>query len=293
MVALSTMSKVIPVASLKGGVGKSVVTSHLGLALQDQGLKVGFLDIDLTGATLPSALEIPEPFPYVGLDTGQEKMFPVKINGYEVFSLAFRFGKAALLWKGGEDKVQAFGKEFDLHGTGRFDLVKQMLANVCFSNPDYLLIDCPPTAGDETLALWEHMKDIWGLILVCQPTNLSVVDIERAINMVEVKRLPLLGMVGNMVFTVCPQCKHTFSPFLDGGIDLEGFCQRRGIPYLASIPLTPDKGLLKATFNDLADAVKRAQPVEIWHKSLEEKVIEGATKGIIKGIFSKKSLHLP
>ncbi|GAI81916.1 unnamed protein product, partial [marine sediment metagenome] len=89
---------------------------------------MGYLDCDLSGANLPSALSIPEPFPYVGLDTAREKMLPVKINGYEIFSLAFRFGKAALMWEGGEQKVMAFGKEFTLTGSGRYELVRQMLA---------------------------------------------------------------------------------------------------------------------------------------------------------------------
>jgi ATP-binding protein involved in chromosome partitioning len=283
---MNEMTKAIPVASLKGGVGKSVVTANLGLALRDKGFKIGFLDIDLTGATLPSALEIPEPFPWVGLDTAQEKMLPVTINGYEVFSIAFRFGKAALLWKGGEEKVKAFGQEFELRGTGRFELVRHMLANVQFSDPDYLLVDCPPTAGDETLSLWQYMKYIWGLILVCQPTNLSVQDIERALNMVEAKRLPLLGMVGNMIGTVCPRCGHSFSPFLDGGVDLEDFCRSRGVPFLTSVPLTPNKELLKQVFSELAAKIIQVEPVKIWQRSFKERVIEGATRGIVQGLFS-------
>ena len=277
--------KTIPVLSLKGGTGKSTVCANLGLALRDSGNRVGFGDFDLSGANLPSALSIPEPFPYVGLDTAREKMLPVKINGYEIFSLVFRFGKAALLWEGGTQKIRAFGQEFEMRGTGRYQLVKQMLANVEFGELDYLLYDLPPQSGDEVLSLFEHIQNLWGAILVCQPTNLAVQDIERTLNMVEVKKIPLLGMVGNMTQAICPQCQHYFSPFLDVGVDLGGFCNARGIPYLASIPLTPDKELINEAFCSLADKVVELEPVKIWHKSFKAQLEGNIMKGIVRGLF--------
>jgi Mrp family chromosome partitioning ATPase len=279
--------KSIPVISVKGGTGKSTICAGLGLALRDAGFRVGFLDCDVTGANLPSALGIPEPFPWVGLDTEHQKMLPVRQDGYEVFSLAFRFGKAALMWKGGEETVTAFGQTFHLRGSGRFQLVKQMLSNVQFSDLDYLLLDCPPGTGDETLSLWDNLKDLWGLVLVCQPTNLSVQDIERALNMVEVRKLPLIGMAGSMMETICPSCDHHFSPFLDGGVDLVGFCQKRGIPFLASIPLVPDREKLKQEFGRLADRVMQNQRVKIWELSFKQKIQRGVLRGLVEGMFNK------
>lgn len=283
----------IPVISVKGGTGKSTVCARTALALRDLGLKLGLLDIDLTGATLPSALGMAEPFPHVGLDTERQKMFPIKYDGLEVFSLAFRFGKAALMWKGGEQKIKAFGQEFDFTGTGRYQLVSQMLSNVEFSPLDYLLIDCPPTTGDEALSLWEHLKEVWGLLLVCQPTNLSLQDIERALNMIEVKHLPLLGMVGSMMETICPSCGQHFSPFLDGGVDLPAFCRQRGIPFIASIPFVPDAQILNGVFNRLAQDIHGCaglsplKPVEIWQRSFKDKLVEATTKGIVRAVFSR------
>lgn len=276
--------KEIPIFSLKGGTGKSTVVAGLGLALKDR-VKVGFLDVDLSGPNLPSALGIPEPFPHVGLDTAREKMLPVKINGYKVFSLAFRFGKAALIWQGGEQKVKAFGKEFTLTGTGRYELVRQMLSNVDFGELDYLLLDLPPQSGDEVLSLFEHIKALWGAILVCQPTNLAVQDIERTLNMVEVKRIPLLGMVGNMTYCIAPKSGEVFSPFLDAGVNLEKFCNQRGIPYLASIPLTPDRNAIDRIFRNLADTVIKLEPVKIWERSFKEKLEAAVMKGVVKGLF--------
>lgn len=276
--------KSLPIVSVKGGTGKSTVCAHLGLSIRDIGFKVGFLDIDVTGSNLPTALGIPEPFPHVGLDTSREKMLPVKLNGYEIFSLAFRFGKAALMWKGGEQRIRAFGKDYDLRGTGRYQLVRQMLHNVEFGELDYLLIDCPPTTGDEVLSLLEHLKDIWGVILVCQPTNMAVQDIERALNMVEVKKLPVIGMVGNMVEVICPRCEQHFSPYLDGGVDLEGFCRRRGIPYLESIPFSPPS----TTFDNLAQKVIDAELVKIWKRTFKQRLGDAVVKGAVKGIFGKE-----
>ncbi len=277
--------KTIVIFAIKGGVGKSTVTAGLGTALRDNGFRVGFADFDYYGSNLPTALGIPEPFPYVELDTAREKMLAVKINGYEIFSLSFRFGKAALIWEGGEQKVTVFGQEFILHGTGTYELVKQMISNVEFSQCDYLLLDMPPSSGDITLSLFENISELWGIILVCQPTNLAVQDIERTLNMMEVKRLPLLGMAGNMSYAIAPKSKEEFFPFLDAGVDLEGFCNQRGIPYLASIPLTPEKELIDSKFQRMAEKVIAAAPVRIWQKSFKQRVEEATVKGIVKGLF--------
>ena len=275
--------KAVPVLSVKGGVGKSTICAHLGLTLRDKSYRVGFLDCDVTGANLPSALGIPEPFPHVGIDTERQKMLAVNADGYQIFSLAFRFGRAALMWTGGEQRIEAFGQEFELNGTGRYELIRQMLQNVEFSELDYLLVDCPPGTGDEVLSLLEYLKDIWGVILVCQPTALAVQDIERALNMVEVKKLPVIGMVGNMVEVVCPDCGRHFSPYLDGGVDLEGFCGERRIPYLESVPFSPN-GLI---FDSLAKKVIETEPVKIWKKTFKQKLQEAAVDGTIKAIFGK------
>lgn len=275
------------VLALKGGTGKSTVTARLGLALKEKGFRIGYLDCDLSGATLPTALGIPEPFPHPEVDVQRNKMSPIKVNGYEIFSLAFRFGKAALLWEGGEQTVEAFGQKFTLRGTGRWQLVKRMLSNIEFGELDYLLLDLPPQSGDEVLSLFENLKDVWGAILVCQPTNLSAEDMDRALNMIEVKRIPLLGMVGNMVYTVCPKCEHDFSPFIDAGVDLDDFCERRGIPYLIGIPLTRSQAVLEETFLLLARKVLNIEPVRIWEKSFKERLEVATLKGVIKATFKE------
>lgn len=279
--------KSVPIFSIKGGTGKSTVTAGLGIAFRDLGLRVGFADFDYYGSNLPTALGIHQPFPHVQLDTGHQKMLAVKTDGYEIFSLAFRFGTtAAIMLQGGEEVVKAFGQTFHLRGTGTYELVKQMIAHVEFSELDYLLLDLPPTSGDITISLFENIKDLWGVILVCQPTNLAVQDIERTLDMVEAKRIPLLGLVENMKETHCPYCGQVFSPFLDGGIDLAAFCKNRGIPYLASIPLTQDKKFISTLFAVLANLVLTIEPVKIWDKGFKRKLEAVAIKSIVKGVFS-------
>ena len=280
--------KKILILAVKGGTGKSTVTAGLAQALKTMGLRVGLMDLDLSGANLPMAIGMLEPLPHAPIDIEKEKMLAVQYDGFEIFSLAFRFGSAALLWGGSEQTIKAFGKEFHLRGTGRYQLVKQMLENVQFGDLDYLLVDNPPSTGDEVLSLYENMPDIYGCILVSQPTNLAVEDMERALDMVESKELPLIGMVGNMVSALCPSCGHEYYPFAVPGVDLELFCRRRMVPYLLSIPMTPETGVLQERFAQLAEIVINQQPVHIWEKAfkdrLENAIVKGAMKAVIKGI---------
>ncbi|MDD5510443.1 MAG: P-loop NTPase [Dehalococcoidales bacterium] len=281
-------TKKILLLAVKGGTGKSTTTVGLGKALGSKGFHIGFLDIDLSGANLPMALGMQEPLPHVPVDMIKEKMLAVKYDGFEIFSLAFRFGTAALLWGGGNRIVKAFGQEFKLDGTGRYNLVKQMIQNVEFGDLDYLLIDNPPSSGDEVLSLYDNMPDIYGCILVSQPTNLAVEDMERALDMIENKRLPLIGMVGNMVNAICPHCHQEFYPFSAPGVELEDFCRAKGVPYLISIPMTTDKTMLECRFGELAGIVLSQKPVLIWERSFKERfenaVIQGAMKAALKGI---------
>ncbi len=281
------MFKILCLA-VKGGTGKSTVTAFLGKALLARGFRVGFLDLDLSGANLPAALDMPVQYlnPHgCGVEIERmQKLLPIRHDGYEVFSLAFMFGTAAMLH--GDEKPGFIG-------TGRYNLVKQMLATVQFGELDYLLVDNPPSTGAEVLSLYDNMPDIHGCILVSQPTNLSVEDMVRALDMIEEKRLPLIGMVGNMVEAICPCCGGHFYPFTSPAVDLEQFCRTRGIPYLVSIPMTPDKDMLQECFKTLALKVMNQKPVKIWARSfkdrLEDGIVDTVVMGVLKGVGKKES----
>lgn len=276
----------ILIMAVKGGTGKSTTTAGLAKALKAKGLRVGLMDLDIAGANLPTALGMKEPFPLVDVDVAKGTKFPVKWDGYEVYSLAFLFARFAVLTGGTEREVTAFGRTFRFRGTSRGQQVRQMLEHVDFSaDLDYILYDLPPSTGDEALTLFGWLQDSHACILVSQPTTLSTEDMDRALDMIREKRLPLLGMVGNMIGTVCPGCGLSFNPFVDAGIDLEAFCRQRGVPYLVSIPLTADRGILDKHYGLLAEKVVAQKLVRIWQRSFRARFEGGITQGLIKGIM--------
>jgi len=93
-------------------------------------------------------------------------------------------------------------------------------------------------------------------------------------------------MVGSMTKAICPSCGHSFSPYIDSGVDLQVFCNQRGIPYLADIPFLPDEMSLKSNFDNLTQKVVEAKPLEIWQKSFEQRLGEAAIKTMIKKIIA-------
>jgi ATP-binding protein involved in chromosome partitioning len=264
--------------NIKGGTGKTLVTGSTARALCRMGFKVGIHDIDVTGPKLPTFLGIPEPFPPVQVDIETNKMYPFKFEGMEVFSEAFCF-KGPVMWHGGDQVVKAFGHEIELKGTGLYSRVVQALKAVEFSpDLDYLLYDLPPTSSDLTLSLFENLTDIYATILVCQPTSQALSDMGRAVGMLKKKKVPILGMVSNMGEAVCPHCHQSYYPFNDEPADLELFCYGEGIPFLVSVPFTPDKSLLNTAFDKLAELVVTRKPVEIWKHTFKENLEQGLLK---------------
>ena len=265
------LMRVIATLALKGGTGKTTVVANLGFALRDKRYKVGLLDIDITSSTLPRALGLKTP-PRVETDPKRSKLLPSKVMGLEVFSLSSHFGTGAVLWEDGEMGTNIDGEFVPFKGTGRKELVKQMLRDVSFSaDNDYLLLDLPPSSGGEVLSLWENLPEFYGAILVCQPTSMSMEGMERTLDMIKTKKLPVIGLVSNMAGVVCPECHHEFSPFLNT-VDLKEFCARTKIPFLISIPLTNDQEKLKNCFRELATIVERTTPVKLWELSVFEKL---------------------
>lgn len=274
--------KRLVIYALKGGVGKTTVTIALAKSLQSKGFKIGIYDVDITGPKIPTAIGIQKVngrFPLPEVDVSTSKMYPMKFNGFEIFSEAFIFGENALTWHGGDQRVKSFGLEMELKGTGIYSMVEQNLESVTFSpDRDYILYDMPPSSSDPALSLFEHLPDIYACILVCQPTSQSVGDIIRSISMLKQKKVPLLGLVGNMAEAVCPCCQSAYYPFSDECVDLKDFCKAQEIPYLVSVPLTPNKMLRDMAFNKLAELVLSCKPVEIWKKGLKVSLEQGLMK---------------
>src|ERR1035437_2121633 len=144
------MTRKCTVFSIKGGCGKTTVTISLARALKNKGLKIGMMDIDITGPKLPVALGIPKPFSLPLVDVARGKMFPMRFDGFEVFSEAFALNDdSAFMWNGGDQVVEAFGEKFILPGTGLYSRVEQDLKTIEFSaDLDYILYDMPTCSSD-------------------------------------------------------------------------------------------------------------------------------------------------
>lgn len=217
--------KSLVVAGLKGGTGKSTITAQLGLALVRRGFQVAFLDLDIHGPNMHKALGLDSP-PRFELDTAREVILPYQSDGWELITLASHWGEGnRVLWR----------------GEAKFNLAKQLLTGtIDWGSPDYLLIDCPPSQGEEIIALFEYIVNPFGILLVFQPSDFSTADGLRMIDLIRDRRFPFIGVVSNMDGCTCPSCHFVFHPLLTKHIDINGFCNERGLIFLMSIPMTRD-----------------------------------------------------
>ena len=213
---LPNVKNVIPVASGKGGVGKSTVSVNLALALAKTDAKVGLMDADVYGPSIPTMLGItsrPE------VDE-QNRISPVEQDGLKVVSMGF-FMKPdeAVIWRGPM-----------LHKT-----VQQFLGGVVWGELDYLLVDLPPGTGDVQLSLCQSIP-ITGAVIVSTPQDVALNVAQKAMVMFKKLNAPLLGIIENMSAYVCPHCHTREDIFGAGGA--RRIAEQFGIPFLGEIPLS-------------------------------------------------------
>jgi ATP-binding protein involved in chromosome partitioning len=219
---MSHIKHKIAVISGKGGVGKSTVTANLGAALAKKGYRVGVLDADIHGPSIPRLY---------GLEGKQVKnniagAFPVEGPlGIEVMSIDFFLPEQTpTIWRG-PLKMKA---------------IKQFLTDVLWGNLDFLLIDLPPGTGDEPLSVAQLLPEMDGVIIVTMPTGLSSAIVKKAITFAENLQMPILGVVENMSGFICPHCGVKTEIFQSGG-GLK-MSQEAGVDFLGSIPIDPKVG---------------------------------------------------
>ena len=209
------VAAVIAVASGKGGVGKSTTALNLALGLRDLGLKVGLLDADIYGPSVPRLTGLhqkPE------LD-GERKMIPLKRFGLAIMSIGFLVEEeTAMIWR----------------GPMVMSAVTQMLRDVAWGELDVLVVDMPPGTGDAQLTLAQNVP-LKGAVIVSTPQDLSLIDARRGLAMFKKVNVPVLGIVENMSYFQCPQCGTRSDIFGHGGARLEA--ERLGVPFLGEIPL--------------------------------------------------------
>lgn len=205
---------VIPVASGKGGVGKSTVSANIALALAADGARVGIMDGDVYGPSIPLILGVKDkPTP------GPNGLLPVERYGIKVISMSFFLPPGeALIWRG-----PMLSKTID-----------QFLGGVEWGELDYLIVDLPPGTGDIQLSLCQKIP-LTGAVIVSTPQDAALRVAERAVFMFQKLKCPILGIVENMSYFLCPSCGNREEIFGSGGCRKTG--ERLGIAFLGEIPL--------------------------------------------------------
>jgi ATP-binding protein involved in chromosome partitioning len=212
---LAGVKNVIAVASGKGGVGKSTTAVNLALALQGEGLRVGILDADIYGPSLPTLLGL-HGQPRVGPD---RKLIPMQAYGLAAMSIGLLVeDETAMIWRG-PMVVSA---------------ITQMLAEVDWGELDVLVVDMPPGTGDAQLALAQGVQ-LSGAVIVSTPQDLALIDARRGIAMFRKVDVPILGVIENMSYFLCPECGASHAPFGQGGARDEA--RRLSVPFLGAVPL--------------------------------------------------------
>lgn len=240
----STVKKVIGIVSGKGGVGKSLVTSLMAVSMNAKGNKTAILDADITGPSIPMAFGIGRDG--IGMDPKGLMIPAVTATGIEVLSanLILENETDPVIWRG---PVIA-------------GAVKQFWQEALWENIDYMFVDMPPGTGDVPLTVFQSLP-VDGIIIVTSPQELVSMIVTKAVNMAVKMNIPIVGLVENMSYMLCPDCGKKIAVFGESHID--EIAMKAGIPVLAKIPIDPqiaravDAGeveYLKASWMD--DAVK-------------------------------------
>ena len=216
--ALSHIRRVIGVASGKGGVGKSMVTSMLAVLARRRGMKTAVLDADITGPSIPRAFGLAEKA--MGSEAG---MYPVESRtGVRVMSLNLLLDSdtAPVVWRG---PILA-------------GMVKQFWTDVIWGDVDVMFIDMPPGTGDVPLTVFQSIP-LDGIIVVTSPQELVGMIVEKAVNMAGMMHVPVLGLVENLSYVKCPDCGRIIHPF--GKSRLDETAARLGVAGSAQLPIEP------------------------------------------------------
>jgi len=206
---------VIAVASGKGGVGKSTTAVNLALGLRDLGLKVGMLDADIYGPSLPKLFAIKEKPQTVG----GTRLKPIERYGMQIMSIGFLIDEETpMIWR----------------GPMVMSAITQMLREVEWGKLDIMVVDMPPGTGDAQLTMAQQVP-LKGAVIVSTPQDLALIDARRGVAMFKRVNVPVLGVVENMSYFLCPECGTRSDIFAHGGARHEA--ERLGVPFLGEVPL--------------------------------------------------------
>ncbi|AKB84385.1 Mrp/NBP35 family ATP-binding protein [Methanococcoides methylutens] len=243
----------IMVMSGKGGVGKSTVSANLAATLADRGYKVGLLDSDIHGPTIPTMFGVEGQRPVVG----ENGIVPVPVNdNLKVMSVGLLLDSddSPIIWR----------------GPAKMSAIKQFLEEVDWGTLDYLIIDLPPGTGDEPLSIAQLIGNLDGAVVVTTPQDVALTSVRKSLNFANMIEVPVIGMVENMSGIICPHCDEMIHVFGSGGVSkaAEDF----GVKVLGTLPIetdvaaTSDSGKVHEdikgnsewykVFNEIVDAVE-------------------------------------
>lgn len=216
---LPGVKNIIAVGSGKGGVGKTTVAVNLAIALAQTGAKVGLLDADIYGPNVPRMLGIRQT-PYY--DEKAQKIVPLQAWGIKVISLGFLVGEdQPVIWR----------------GPILSRALQQLLFDVAWGELDYLLVDLPPGTGDVQISL-AQLVPVTGAVIVTTPQDVALYDALKGASTFERLNVPVLGVVENMSYFICPHCGKETEIFRRGAVEAE--FSFRGIKFLGAVPLLPE-----------------------------------------------------
>ena len=237
----SNVKKVIGVVSGKGGVGKSLVTSMLASAMQARGNSCAVLDADVTGPSIPKSFGITEK-----AKADESGLLPAESKtGIKIMSvnLLLETEDSPVVWRGPV-----------ISG-----VIQQFWKDVAWGDVDYMFVDMPPGTGDVSLTVFQNLP-VDGIVIVTTPQDLVTMIVKKAFNMAKLMNIPILGIVENMSYAVCPDCGKKINIFGESKID--SVASELGVPVLARIPMDPknaslvDKGAIELCNDEyIAEAV--------------------------------------
>ncbi len=233
--------------SMKGGVGKTTTAIGLGQALQRQGKKVALLDVDVHGSALPRALHLSVDPGYEALQGG--KIQPFQCDGFQLFSIGLLLNEdSPNMWRG-DMKASA---------------VQQVATTSINWDPDldWVVVDTPPTSGDEVQSLLEHLPNIYGSVIITQPNDLSMLGISKTLNLLRETDSPVCGLLVNMAGYTCPHCGEVSNPFDRDTRDFESQAEAFKVPYLGEVPLADEEKRAEA-LDLILTRILKTRPVRL------------------------------
>jgi len=257
-------------SSLKGGTGKSTITVNLGKALQRAGSRVGLLDVDLVAPVLHKVLGLSEP-PQWDLDSVAANLLPFEIDGLYALTVASHYGESpAVLW----DEPTLIRA------------MQELTRDVQWPPLDYLILDSPPSSSKYMQALYDAVAaDIYGVILVFQPTDIAAADLVRTLDFIKIKKVPVVGLIANMAYCIAPS-GDKFWPFISPKVELGSLCEENGIALLGEVPLTPSQNIIDLEFDRIANRMDGVNPL-VLKDTMLTKLYKAMAKGVVKAAIRR------